>query len=66
VVAELIIEMHEAQTELSGLRAAMQAMPDRISMAVIKSLEPFLNRLFDHKDQLKNHENRLNKLENPE
>ena len=77
VVAELIIEMHEVQTELRGLREDMQvelrglredmqAMPDRIGMAVIKSLEPFLNRLLDHDDQLKNHESRLNKLENPQ
>jgi ribosome recycling factor len=95
VVAELIIEMHEVQTELRGLREDMQkelrglredmqtelrglredmqneqrslredmqAMPDRIGMAVIKSLEPFLNRLLDHDDQLKNHEQRLTEL----
>jgi len=65
VVAELIIEMHEVQAELRGLREDMQAMPDRIGMAVIKSLEPFLNRLLDHDDQLKGHESRLGKLENP-
>ena len=63
VVAELIIEMHEVRAELRGLREDMQAMPDRIGLAVIKSLEPFLNRLLDHDDQLKNHENRLNNLE---
>lgn len=66
VVAELIIEMHEVRSELRGLREDMQAMPDRIGMAVIKSLEPFLNRLLDHDDQLKLHESRLGKLENPE
>jgi septal ring factor EnvC (AmiA/AmiB activator) len=77
VVAELIIEMHEVQTELRGLREDiqkeqrdlredMQAMPDRIGMAVIKSLEPFLNRLPDHNDQLKKHEQRLTELEKPQ
>lgn len=88
VVAELIIEMHEVQTELRGLREDMQkelrglredtqaeqrglredmqAMPDRIGMAVIKSLEPFLNRLLEHDDQVKNHEQHLGRLENPQ
>ncbi len=66
VVAELIIEMHEVRSELRGLREDMQAMPERIGSAVMKSLEPFLNRLLDHDDQIKNHESRLGKLENPE
>ncbi|RZK31801.1 MAG: hypothetical protein EOO57_15825 [Hymenobacter sp.] len=76
VVSELIIEMHEVRSELRGLRDEMQAMrglredmqamPERIGMAVIKSLEPFLNRLLDHDDQLKNHEQRLGRLENPQ
>ena len=59
VVAELIIGRHEGQAELRGLRADRQAMPDRIGMVVIKSREPLPNRLHDHDDQLKNHENRL-------
>lgn len=33
---------------------------------IVKGFEPFLNRLLDHDDQLKNHESRLGKLENPE
>lgn len=33
---------------------------------VVKGFEPFLNRLLNHDDQLKNHEQRLAKLENPE
>ena len=76
VVSELIIEMREVRSELRGLRDEMQAMrglredmqamPERIGSAVIKSLEPFLNRLLDHDDQLKNHESRLGRLENPE
>jgi hypothetical protein len=66
IVAELIIEMHEVRSELRALRMDMQAMPDRIGVAAIKSLEPFLNRLLDHDDQLKKYENRLGKLENPQ
>jgi ubiquinone biosynthesis protein UbiJ len=58
--------MVQVLEEQRGLREDMQAMPDRIGNAVIKSLEPFLNRLLDHDDQLKNYENRLGKLENPE
>ena len=58
--------MIQVLEEQRGLREDMQAMPDRIGSAVIKSLEPFLNRLLDHNDQLKSHENRLGKLENPE
>jgi ubiquinone biosynthesis protein UbiJ len=30
---------------------------------IVKGFEPFLNRLLDHDDQLKNHEQRLTKLE---
>ena len=76
VVSELIMEMHEVRSELRGLRDEMQAMrglredmqamPDRIGMAVIKSLEPFLNRLLDHDDELKDHGQRLGHLENPQ
>ncbi|HET9502794.1 MAG TPA: hypothetical protein VFO93_04595 [Hymenobacter sp.] len=33
---------------------------------LVKGFEPFLNRLLDHDDQVKNHEQRLAKLENPE
>ncbi|MFD1873817.1 hypothetical protein [Hymenobacter bucti] len=66
VVAKLIMEMHEAQAKLRGLREDMQAMPDRIGMAVVKSLESFLKRLLEHDGQVKNHEQRLNRLENPQ
>jgi hypothetical protein len=76
VVSELIMEMHEVRAELRalrediqamhGLREDMQAMPERIGTAVIKSLEPFLNRLLDHGDQLRSHESRLNNLEKPQ
>jgi DNA topoisomerase VI subunit A len=64
--AELRGLREDMQLEQRVLRQEMQVMPDRIGMAVIKSLEPFLIRLLDHDDQLRNHENRLGKLENPE
>ena len=59
-------DMRGEMQAMRGLREDMQAMPDRIGMAVIKSLEPFLNRLLDHDDQLKSHESRLGRLENPQ
>jgi ubiquinone biosynthesis protein UbiJ len=58
--------MVQVLEEQRGLREDIQAMPERIGSAVIKSLEPFLNRLLDHDDQLKNHESRLNRVENPQ
>ena len=58
--------MVQVLEEQRGLREDMQAMPDRIGIAVIKSLEPFLNRLLDHDDQLKDHGQRLGRLENPQ
>ena len=33
---------------------------------IVKGFEPFLKRLLDHDDQLKNHASRLNTLENPQ
>lgn len=76
VAAELIIEMHEVRAELRapredvqtihGLREDVQAMPDRIGAAMFKSLEPFLNRLLEHDDQLRSHSSRLGKLKNPQ
>jgi hypothetical protein len=73
VVAELIIEMHEVcsepkevRTELQGTREDLQAMPERIGTATTRALEPFLNRLLEHDDQLRRHEGRLNNLESPQ
>ena len=80
VVAELIIEMHEVRselkevrtelkevrTELKGVRDDLQAMPERIGTATIRALKPFLNRLLEHDDQLRNHAGRLNNLETPQ
>jgi hypothetical protein len=69
-VAELIIEMHEvrseqkeARTESQGMREDLQAMPERMGTAAVRALEPFLNRLLEHDDQLRRHEGRLNNLE---
>ena len=66
VVAELIIEMHEVRselkevrTEIRAMREDLQAMPERIGAATIRELEPFLNRLLEHDDQLRKHEGRL-------
>lgn len=44
------------------IRESSRAMVD----GIVKGFEPFLNRLFDQDDQVKNHEQRLAKLENPE
>ena len=80
VVAELIYEMHEVRSELTALNgrvdrleqtmgqvvSELQTMPDRLSAAMFKSLEPFLTRILDNNDQLKSHETRLNNLENPQ
>jgi len=73
VVAELIIEMHEVRAELKevrselrGMRQDLQAMPEQIGTATIRALEPFLNRLLEHDDLLKNHQGRLNNLESPQ
>lgn len=80
VVAELIIEMHEVRAELKevrselkevrselrGMRQDLQAIPEQIGTATIRALEPFLNRLLEHDDQLKNHQGRLNNLESPQ
>jgi DNA repair ATPase RecN len=80
VVAELIIEMHEVRTELKevrtelkevgtelkGMRDNLRALPERIGTATIRALEPFLNRMLEHDDLLRNHASRLNNLENPQ
>ncbi|MDO7886070.1 hypothetical protein [Hymenobacter cheonanensis] len=73
VVAELIIEMHEVRselkevrTEIKAMREDLKAMPEQIGTATIRALEPFLNRLLEHDDQLRKHEGRLNNLESPQ
>jgi len=79
VVAELIIEMHEVrshlqavdgrldrvETELRGMREDIRALPEQIGTATIRALEPFLLKILDHRDTLKDYEQRLNRLENP-
>ncbi len=57
--------MEQVVQEQRGMRQDMQAMPGQIGAAVFKAMEPFLNRLLNHDDQLKNHDTRLNRLENP-
>jgi ubiquinone biosynthesis protein UbiJ len=80
VVAELIMEMHEVRSELQGingridrLESQMQATreenrenTDRLLAGFQRMLEPFLNRLLAHDDQLRQHEGRLNNLESPQ
>jgi len=78
VVAELIMEMHEVRSELQGingridrLESQMQATreenqenTDRLLTGFQRMLGPFLTRLLDHNDQLKNQANRLKTLKN--
>ena len=80
VVAELIMEMHEVRSELQGingridrLESQMQATreenrenTDRLLAGFQRMLDPFLNRLLTHDDQLRNHAGRLNNLESPQ
>ena len=79
VAAELIIEMHEVRSELNAINGRLDRMSERIDLmreenrentdrfltGTQRMMEPFLNRLLDHDDQLKNHETRLGHLENP-
>ena len=80
VVAELIMEMHEVRSELQGingridrLESQMQATreenrenTDRLLAGFQRMLDPFLNRLLEHNDQLRQHAGRLNNLESPQ
>ena len=80
VVAELIMEMHEVRSELQGingridrLESQMQATreenrenTDRLLAGFQRMLDPFLNRLLEHNDQLRQHASRLNNLESPQ
>ena len=49
-----------------ALREEIRESSRAIVDGIVKGFEPFLNRLLDHDDQLKNHESRLNNLENPQ
>ena len=62
---ELREEQRSMREEMQGLREETRALPQQISAAMFKSLEPFLNRLLTHDDQLKDHGTRLGGLENP-
>jgi ubiquinone biosynthesis protein UbiJ len=58
--------MEQVVQEQRGMRQDMQALPEQIGTATIRALEPFLNRLLEHDDQLRNHAGRLNNLESPQ
>jgi chromosome segregation ATPase len=58
--------MEQLVQEQQGMRQDMQALPEQIGTATIRALEPFLNRLPEHDDQLKNPAGRLNNLESPQ
>ena len=49
-----------------ALREAIRESSRATVDGIVKGFEPFLTRLLDHDDQLKNHESRLNNLENPQ
>ena len=61
------IDRLERTTEegFQGLREENRQNTDRLIDAYAKSMAPLINRLLDNTDQLKNHEQRLNNLENP-
>ena len=54
------------ETGFRELREGARQNTDRLIEAFGRSMEPLINRLFDHGGQLKSHETRLTKLENPE
>ena len=51
---------------LRQMREENRENTDRLLTGFQRMMEPFLNRLLDHDDQLKNHAGRLNNLENPQ
>ncbi len=58
-----------ARTVEEGFKALREEIRESSRATVdgiVKGFEPFLNRLLDHDDRVKNHEQRLAKLENPE
>lgn len=65
IMVQVVEQQRGMREEQRGMREEIQALPDRIGAAMFKSMEPFLNRLLAHDDQLKNHDSRLGRLENP-
>lgn len=57
---------HTVEEGFKALREEIRESSRATVDGIVKGFEPFLNRLLDHDDQLKNHEQRLAKLENPE
>ncbi|RZK15270.1 MAG: hypothetical protein EOO56_23200 [Hymenobacter sp.] len=58
-MARVVEEMH-------GMREEMQALPEQIGAAIFKSLAPFLDKIMNDSDRVKDHESRLNRFENPQ
>jgi chromosome segregation ATPase len=58
-------EQRGMRQDMQGMRQDMQALPEQIGTATIRALEPFLNRLLEHDDQLRKHGGRLTNLESP-
>ncbi|GAB3638402.1 hypothetical protein GCM10027422_39920 [Hymenobacter arcticus] len=62
--------MEGVETEIKLLRVDLREEMRENSRSIVdgitRGFEPFLTRLLDHDDQLKNHAGRLNNLENPQ
>lgn len=58
--------MAQIVEEQRGMRQELRALPDQIGTSMVRALEPFLNRLLAHDDQLRSHGQRLTTLENPQ
>lgn len=61
--------MEGVETEIRLMREELRGELRESSRSIVEGItrgfEPFLNRLLDHDDQLRNHADRLNNLENP-
>ncbi|TDN36240.1 hypothetical protein E4631_08255 [Hymenobacter sp. UV11] len=53
------------ETEMRLTREENRENTDRLLVGIQRMLDPFLNRLLEHDDQLRSHQGRLNNLENP-
>lgn len=62
---QMVAEQRGRREEQRGTREEVHPLPDRIGAAMFKPLEPFLNRLLTHDDQLKSRDARLGRLKNP-
>ena len=61
--------MEGVETEIKLMREELREEIRENSRSIVEGItrgfEPFLNRLLDHDDQVKTHEQRLNRLEKP-